>query len=140
MCLRRSRTDYCCHYSCSWLGPWQTFRQHPAPSANKIPTLIGYLQKNPQHSNDSFFFKFLMLFLLVIHPRLDLVNMIVRPFLFNKLSLFTKSSHDKEKIWYEKVSCSLFINSSISLYFINRVSGVFTFIHISFHFLMTVSV
>ena len=31
-----------------------------------------------------------------VHPRLDLVNVIVRPFLFTKLSLFTISSLDKE--------------------------------------------
>ena len=31
-----------------------------------------------------------------VHPRLDLVNMVVRPFLFTELSLFTKSSLDKE--------------------------------------------
>ena len=31
-----------------------------------------------------------------VHPRLDLVNVIVRPFLFTKLSLLTKSSLDKE--------------------------------------------
>ena len=31
-----------------------------------------------------------------VHPRLDLVNMVVRPFLFTKLSLFTKSSLDKD--------------------------------------------
>ena len=35
-------------------------------------------------------------FYLFVHPRLDLVNVIVRPFLFTKLSLFTKSSLDKE--------------------------------------------
>ena len=34
--------------------------------------------------------------IILIHPRLDLVNVIVRPFLFTKLSLFTKSSLDKE--------------------------------------------
>ena len=33
---------------------------------------------------------------LSIHPRLDLVNMVVRPLLFTKLSLFTKSIHDKK--------------------------------------------
>ena len=31
-----------------------------------------------------------------IYPRLDLVNLVVRPHLFTKLSLFTKSSLDKE--------------------------------------------
>ena len=31
-----------------------------------------------------------------LHPKLDLVNMVVRTFLFTKLSLFTKSSIDKE--------------------------------------------
>ena len=30
-----------------------------------------------------------------IHPKLDLVNMDVRPLLFTELSLFTKSSLDK---------------------------------------------
>ena len=34
----------------------------------------------------------------VIHPRLDLVNVVIRPFLFTKLSLFTKSSLNKGKI------------------------------------------
>ena len=33
---------------------------------------------------------------IIIHPKLDLVNVIFRPFLFTKLSLFTKSSLDKE--------------------------------------------
>ena len=33
---------------------------------------------------------------IVIHPRLDLVKFIVRPLLFTKLSLFTKSSLEKE--------------------------------------------
>ena len=33
----------------------------------------------------------------VIHSKLDLVNMDVRPLLFTKLSLFTKSSLDKEQ-------------------------------------------
>ena len=32
----------------------------------------------------------------VIYPRLDLVNVVGRPFLFTKLSLFTKSSLYKE--------------------------------------------
>ena len=31
-----------------------------------------------------------------VHPRLNLVNVVVRPFLFTILSLFTKSSLDKE--------------------------------------------
>ena len=31
-----------------------------------------------------------------IHLKLDLVNVVVRPLLFTKLSLFTKSSLDKE--------------------------------------------
>ena len=59
-----------------------------------------------------------------VHPRLDLVNMVVRPFLFTKLSLFTKSSLNKD--WYEKRSWSLFIKSSISLNrgSLNRVSGI----------------
>ena len=34
---------------------------------------------------------------LVVHPKLDLVNMVVRPLLFTKLSLFTKSGLDKEQ-------------------------------------------
>ena len=33
---------------------------------------------------------------LKIHLRLDLVNIVVRPLLFTKLSLFTKSNLDKE--------------------------------------------
>ena len=32
-----------------------------------------------------------------MHPRLDLVNLVVRTLLFTKLSLITKSSLDKEK-------------------------------------------
>ena len=32
----------------------------------------------------------------VIYPRLDLVNVVGKPFLFTKLSLFTKSSLNKE--------------------------------------------
>ena len=39
----------------------------------------------------------LMIIKCSIHPSLDLVNMVVRPLLFTKLSLFTKSSLDKEK-------------------------------------------
>ena len=33
---------------------------------------------------------------IIKHPRLDLVNVVVRPLLFTKLNLFTKSSLDKE--------------------------------------------
>ena len=32
----------------------------------------------------------------VVQPRLDLVNIVVRPLLFTKSGLFTKSSMDKE--------------------------------------------
>ena len=50
-------------------------------------------------------FQFLLVFMffavyfyssLLVHSRLDLVNVVVRPLLFTKLSLFTKSSLDKE--------------------------------------------
>ena len=34
----------------------------------------------------------------VIHPKLNLVNVVVRPHLFTKFSLFIKLSLDKEKI------------------------------------------
>ena len=33
---------------------------------------------------------------LLVYPRLDLVNVVVRPLLFTKSSLFTKLSLDKE--------------------------------------------
>ena len=33
---------------------------------------------------------------LIVHPRLDLVNKVIRPLLFTKLSLFTKSNLDEE--------------------------------------------
>ena len=33
---------------------------------------------------------------ILVHPRLDLVNKVVRPLLFTKLSLFIKSNLDKE--------------------------------------------
>ena len=50
----------------------------------------------------------------VVQPRLDLVNMVVKPLLFTKSRLFTKSILDKE--WnMKKRSWSLFIKSSISL-------------------------
>ena len=34
---------------------------------------------------------------LFVHSRLDLVNVVVRPLLFTKLSLLTKPSQDKEE-------------------------------------------
>ena len=58
----------------------------------------------------------------VVHPRLDLVNVVVRPLLFTKLSLFNKSSVDKE--WnMKKGTWCLFFKSSISLNWgsLNRV-------------------
>ena len=40
--------------------------------------------------------KFLFPFCNLVHPRLDLVNVVVRPLLFTKLSLLTESSLNKE--------------------------------------------
>ena len=54
--------------------------------------------------------------LLNVHTKLDLVNVAVRPLLFTKLSLFTKSSLIKEYN-YEKRSWSFFIKSNLGCTF-----------------------
>ena len=61
-------------------------------------TYLYYIQKQDriELNTESQSCNITNLLLYLLHPRLDLVNMVVRPFLFTKLSLFTKWSIDKE--------------------------------------------
>ena len=56
---------------------------------------------------------------LTLHPRLDLVNLVVRPPLFTKLNLFTESSLDKEQN----------MKKEVGVFSLNRVLCVFRIPH-----------
>ena len=63
-----------------------------------IITCLGWQQENKLiFSSEIFLGHVCCLYLFrVVHPKLDLVNVVVRPFLFTKSSIFTKWSLDKE--------------------------------------------